>query len=257
MNGITPPARTTVLVVEDDRVIADAVARRLEASGYVVHVRYDGRSAVAAVESDETDAGGGLRPDLVVLDLGLPGIDGIEVCRRVQARRPVPVLMLTARGEEADRVAGLTAGADDYLVKPFSPRELVARVAALLRRVERAAALAAGSEPRDLVVGDLHVDRAHRRVTVAVRGRDHEPDLTRTEFDLLWALARRAGEVVDRSTLLVEALRWSPPAASAASPAAVRSVDSHVKAVRRKIGRDRIRTVAGVGYALEPGPVGR
>jgi DNA-binding response OmpR family regulator len=234
-------------VVEDDRIIADAVVRRLRGHGHAVEVLHDGPSAVAAVDAA---VAAGTRYDVVVLDLGLPGVDGLEVCRRVQARVPVPVLMLTARGDEPDRLAGLAAGADDYLPKPFSPRELVARVDALLRRVERAAQLAAGdlrAEQGRVDLGAVVVDAASRRVTVDGAG----VALTRTEFDLLWALARRPGQVVDRATLLVEALRWPSAAAAAlAPPAASRSVDSHVKALRRKLGPALIRTVAGVGYAL-------
>src|SRR5512134_2984869 len=124
-----------LLVVEDDRAIADAVVRRLRSEGYVVDAVHDGPAAVVAA--------GEVRYDAVILDVMLPGLDGLEVCRRIQETDPVPVLMLTARAEEADRLVGLAVGADDYVTKPFSPRELVARIAALLRRVERAAVLAA------------------------------------------------------------------------------------------------------------------
>jgi DNA-binding response OmpR family regulator len=199
----------------------------------------------------------------------LPGLDGIEVCRRIQLDHPVPVLMLTARGDEPDRLTGLEAGADDYMTKPFSPRELLARVAALLRRVDRAAVLApavrgpavpasagpAGPAGADgpaggpVTLGGLEVDPRTRRV----RADGSEVHLTRTEFDLLWALARRDGQVVDRGRLLVEALRWPVGTVTAPLPAsASRTVDSHVKALRRKLGAGRIRTVHGVGYALEP-----
>ena len=235
-----------VLVVEDDRVIADAIARRLRGNGYAVEVCHDGPGAVDAVESAVV---AGRRHDVVVLDLGLPGLDGLEVCRRIQARLPLPVLMLTARGDEPERLAGLAAGADDYLPKPFSPRELVARVDALLRRVERAAVLSAGERHAPVLLGPLVVDPSARRV---VQDGD-EVALTRTEFDLVWALARRTGEVVDRATLLVEALRWPSAAAAAlARPAAMRTVDSHVKALRRKLGPEWVRTVPGVGYVLDP-----
>jgi DNA-binding response OmpR family regulator len=189
--------------------------------------------------------------DAAVLDVMLPGLDGLEVCRRIQADRPLPVLMLTARAEETDRIVGLGVGADDYLTKPFSPRELVARVRALLRRVERAAQLAderrAAEDVRLDLGGGLVVDVAARRVEV---GGD-EVHLTRTEFDLLHALARRPGHAVGRDRLLTDVWSW-PEAPSGA--AATRAVDSHVKALRRKIGAGRIRTVHGVGYALEPGP---
>ena len=169
-----------ILVVEDEPVINQAVADRLRGSGYDVVQAWDGPGAVSLCA--ETS------PDLVVLDVMLPGYDGHEVCRRIQAVRPVPVLMLTARDDEADILVGLGVGADDYLTKPFRMRELVARVAALLRRVERAAELAERS-PADLGdlgdLGDLHIDAAARRVRVA----GSDVHLTPTEFDLLVCLA--------------------------------------------------------------------
>ena len=248
MAPVGSAAAPRVLLVEDDRVIADAVARRLRGTGYDVEVFHDGASA------GRGRGGRGRRSTSWCSTSLLPGLDGLEVCRRVQAREPVPVLMLTARGEETDRLVGLGVGADDYLAKPFSQRELVARVAALLRRVERAAALAAGTAagacPREVRVGPLLVDGAARRVT----GDGGERHLTRTEFDLLWALARRGRRGRRPDPLLVEALRWpSVAAAELAPPAAVRTIDSHVKALRRKLGAGVIRTVPGVGYALEAG----
>jgi len=231
-----------VLVVEDDAAIADAVRRRLASEGYLVDVVHDGQAAVRA-------AGAG-RYDLVVLDVMLPRLDGIEVCRQVQATVPVPVLMLTARAEETDRLIGLAVGADDYLTKPFSPRELVARVAALLRRVDRAAEIAArrGEDAAAVLsLGGLQVDPAARRVLV-----DDEPvHLTRTEFDLLLQLLERPGAVVGRERLLVQVWDWPDEDRSPARLRAGRAVDSHVKALRRKLGAGRIRTVTGVGYALE------
>lgn len=233
--------RRRVLVVEDDRVIADAVTRRLVAEGYAVDAVHDGLAAVAAAQATRYDA--------VVLDLMLPGLGGLEVCRRIQRDDPVPVLMLTARDEEADRVVGLAVGADDYLTKPFSPRELVARVAALLRRVDRARQLAGTGTGSDAPLrrGGLVIDEAARRVSVD--GTDVH--LTRTEFDLLVVLARRPGRVVDRDRLLAEA--WKAEEAHLDGVSS-RTVDSHVKALRRKIGSGRIRTVHGVGYALEERP---
>jgi DNA-binding response OmpR family regulator len=220
-----------VLVVEDDAAINDAVTRRLVAEGYDVTQAWDGPTAVAAA----TD----VRPDVLVLDVMLPGFDGLEVCRRVQATRPVPVLMLTARDDEADILAGLAVGADDYLTKPFGMRELVARIAALLRRVERAHVLAA-QPPGVLTVGDLRVDTGTRRVDVG----SAEVHLTPTEFDLLVCLAGEPGRVLTRERLLADVWDW--PDASG-----TRTVDSHVKALRAKLGADRVRTVHGVGYALE------
>jgi DNA-binding response OmpR family regulator len=231
-----------LLVVEDDRVIAGAVVQRLASEGYQVDAVYDGPAAVHAAAA--------VRYDAVVLDVMLPGLDGLEVCRRIQARTPVPVLMLTARDDEADRILGLEVGADDYLTKPFSPRELVARVAALLRRVDRAAVLTSEAAQLDgeVQVGAVHLDVPGRRVSVS----GSPVHLTRTEFDLLCALAARPGEVVEREKLLAQVWDWADPeAARAALGTAARAVDSHVKALRRKIGAERIRTAHGVGYALE------
>jgi DNA-binding response OmpR family regulator len=224
-------ASRRILVVEDDPVINQAVSDRLAAEGYAVVRAYDGPGAVAAY--------GVHAPDLVVLDVMLPGYDGHEVCRRIQADRPVPVLMLTARVEEADVLAGLQGGADDYLTKPFSMKELVARFAALLRRVERAAELVGR---KALELGDLTLDAAARRV----RRGGEELRLTPTEFDLLVCLAASPGTVVTREQLLAEIWGW--PDASG-----TRTVDSHVKGLRAKIGSDLIRTVHGVGYSFDPG----
>jgi DNA-binding response OmpR family regulator len=217
-----------VLVVEDEPTIAASIAARLRAEGFRVDVAHDGPSAVARAAQDE--------PDVVVLDVMLPGFDGLEVCRRLHARRPVPVLMLSARDAETDVLVGLGVGADDYLTKPFSPRELVARVHALLRRVERAAA----AVDQRLVLGELEIDPAQRRVT-----RSGVPaHLTPTEFDLLLHLAGQPRTVLAREALLAQVWGWSHASGT-------RTVDSHVKALRRKLGADLIRTVHGVGYALE------
>lgn len=219
-----------ILVVEDEQTIAESVAARLRAEGFEVHLAGDGPGAVAAANR--------LRPDLLVLDVMLPGYDGLEVCRRVQAAQPVAVLMLTARDDETDLLVGLAVGADDYLTKPFSPRELAARVHALLRRVNRSGA----GEPPDgpLCLGDLEIDRAQRRV----RRGGRLAHLTPIEFDLLVELARRPRAVLSRQRLLAEVWGW-------ADASGTRAVDSHVKALRRKLGADLIRTVHGVGYALE------
>jgi DNA-binding response OmpR family regulator len=218
-----------VLVVEDEPTIAASVAARLRAEGFRVDVAHDGPSAVARAAAVE--------PDLVVLDVMLPGFDGLEVCRRLHARRPVPVLMLTARDAETDVLVGLGVGADDYMTKPFSIRELVARVHALLRRVERAAE---HGGDRRIVLGDLEIDLAQRRVT---RGGE-QAHLTPLEFDLLLHLAGQPRTVLPREALLAQVWGWSHATGT-------RTVDSHVKALRRKLGADLIRTVHGVGYALQ------
>jgi DNA-binding response OmpR family regulator len=218
-----------ICVIEDEQVIANAVAARLRNEGFDVHTAADGHEGVALCER--------VRPDLVVLDLMLPGLDGLEVCRQVQRDRPVPVLMLTARGEEADVLVGLGVGADDYMTKPFSPRELVARIRALLRRVERRPAPA--GEP--ITVGAVHLDPQMRKVTV-----NGQPvDLTRTEFDLLLTLAARPGAVLTRERLLADVWGWRDASGT-------RTVDSHIRGLRRKLGSQRVRTVRGIGYALEP-----
>ncbi len=224
-----------MLVVEDDVTIAESITARLRAEGFVVEVAHDGPAAVAADAETE--------PDLVVLDVMLPGFDGLEVCRRIQARRPVPVLMLTARADETDLLVGLGVGADDYLTKPFSMRVLTARVHALLRRVDRARTDTTG--PR-IVLGDLEIDIDERRVA---RG-GVPAQLTPIEFDLLVHLARRPRAVQPRERLLNEVWDWDVHG----NTAGTRAVDSHIKALRRKLGADLIRTVHGVGYALEVSP---
>jgi DNA-binding response OmpR family regulator len=219
----------TIVVVEDEVTIATSLAKRLCAEGYRVEVAHDGPAGVALVER--------ARPDLVILDLMLPGMDGLEVCRRIQRDRHVPVLMLTARDDENDLLVGLGVGADDYVTKPFSPRELVARVAVLLRRIERAATAAAGGG--GIALGDLHIDPPRRTVTLA----GSQVHLTVTEFDLLVRLARRPGVVCSRDELLREVWGYRDGSST-------RTVDSHVASLRRKLGADRIRTAHGVGYAL-------
>jgi DNA-binding response OmpR family regulator len=218
-----------VVVVEDEPAIAQSVAARLRAEGYAVEVAGDGPSGVELCRR--------VQPDLVILDVMLPGFDGLEACRRIQAERPVPVLMLTARDAETDVVVGLSVGADDYVTKPFSSRELVARVTALLRRVERAAELS-GEAP--ILSGDLEVDVAGRRVRVA----GEEIRLTPTEFDLLERLARSPGIVFSRERLLTEVWGY-------AEGVGERTVDTQIAGLRRKIGARWIRTAHGRGYAFE------
>jgi DNA-binding response OmpR family regulator len=218
-----------IAVIEDEETIAAAVAARLRGEGFLVETAGDGPSGVALVER--------MAPDLVVLDVMLPGFDGIEVCRRIQAHRPVPVVMLTARDSETDLLVGLGVGADDYITKPFSPRELVARIQAVLRRVERSAAQPPGAV---LTVGDLVIDPASRRC----RRDATEIHLTPTEFELLLRLASRPGVVHTREQLLLDIWGWRDASGT-------RTVDSHVAALRRKLGDGLLRTVHGVGYAVE------
>ncbi|MFU0480809.1 response regulator transcription factor [Gardnerella sp. DNF01192] len=224
----------TILVVEDEPDLATAIAQRITAQGWRARVAADGASAVRAAEQ--------LKPDLIIMDIMLPIMDGIEATRRIISKMPVPILMLTARDAEADKIVGLSAGADDYMTKPFSPRELIARCAALLRRVERAAQIAKTMEhERTINFGSLIIRPRQRLVTL----NDEEVHFTPTEFDLLATLARHPHTVFKREKLLEEVWDW--PDASG-----TRTVDSHIKSLRHKIGSEWIRTVHGIGYAFEP-----
>jgi DNA-binding response OmpR family regulator len=221
--------RRRIAVIEDEEAIASSVAARLRSEGFDVEIARDGLGGVALCQS--------FRPDLVVLDLMLPGLDGLEVCRRIQRERDMPVLMLTARDSEQDLEVGLGVGADDYLTKPFSMRELLARIRALLRRTERAQSL----DPEERIrFGRLLIDPATR----SVRDGDEDVRLTRTEFELLYRLAQSPHVVFGRRRLLEEV--WGHRLA-----AGERTVDSHVRELRRKLGASSIRTVHGIGYALD------
>jgi two-component system alkaline phosphatase synthesis response regulator PhoP len=222
----------TILVVEDEMKIARLVRDYLEHAGFEVLVAGDGDSAMSSVR--------GAKPDLVVLDLGLPGRDGLDVTREIRRTSNLPIVMLTARGDEADRIVGLELGADDYVVKPFSPRELVARIRAVLRRTDSVGGAPGGREV--LRAADVEVDLPRMRVAVAGR----PVELTPTEFELLAALVREPGRVFTRGQLL-EALH------GVAFESYERAIDAHVKNIRRKIeaepGRPRyLLTVHGVGY---------
>jgi DNA-binding response OmpR family regulator len=228
-----------VLVVDDEQALATVIASYLEREGFAVDLAHDGPTAVAAARDH--------RPDLVVLDVMLPGFDGIEVCRQVRGFSDAYIIMLTARDEEVDKVVGLSVGADDYLVKPFSPRELIARIRAMLRRPRTVTgAASADSEPESepLVVGGLLVDTVAHRASL-----DGAPiDLTRTEFDLLAELAARPRAAFTRRQLIdaVWGQEWYGDE---------HVVDVHVGHLRRKLGDDAanptyIRTVRGVGYGM-------
>ncbi len=225
-------ASKTILVVDDEPRIADLARDYLEHAGFEVLVSGDGRIAL--------DLARRRRPDLVILDLGLPGLDGLEVTRELRRGGDIPIVMLTARDDELDKLLGLELGADDYITKPFSPRELVARVKAVLRRSERDGA--ATAEGDRIVAGDVVLDVPRMRVDVAGR----PVELTPTEFGLLATLARRPGRIYTRGQLL-DALR------GVAFESYERSIDAHVKNLRRKIEpvpREPryVLTVHGVGY---------
>lgn len=218
----------TILVVEDEAELSSIIADYVVAAGYAVEVLADGQEALTRVRRS--------LPDLIVLDIMLPGMDGLALCRAVRTVSDVPIIFVTARVEEIDRLLGLEIGADDYLCKPFSPRELVGRIKAVLRRRP-------GESP--VVAPFLEVDEAMRRVVV----RGHALALTPTEFDLLAALARRPGTVFSRARLLDLARGDQLDIAD-------RSIDSHVKNLRRKLaeaapGSDPIQSVYGVGYRLD------
>jgi DNA-binding response OmpR family regulator len=216
-----------IAVIEDEGTIAASVAARLKAEGFRVEIAADGPAGIELCRR--------FRPDLVVLDLMLPGLDGLEVCRRIQRDRRVPVLMLTARDSERDLEVGLGVGGDDYVTKPFSPRELVARVRALLRRAESSVDL--DGDP--IRVSGLSINPASRETSFGGRA----ARLTAKEFELLYRLARTPNVVLSRARLLDEV--WGHQV-----PAGERTVDSHVRSLRRKLGPNVIRTVHGVGYAL-------
>lgn len=223
-----------VLIVDDDVELCELLTEYLEQEGHSVVVAHDGETGLALLESEAHD--------LVVLDVMLPGLSGFEVLRRIRDRSEIPVLMLTARGEEVDRVVGLELGADDYLPKPFSPRELTARMRAVLRRVTRSDAEHEAGRAEALTLGDLHVDMGAR--TVRVGGT--EVALTGIEFGLLEMLARNAGTVVDRGELSREVLGRRASTFD-------RSLDVHLSNIRKKLGpmpdgSVRIKTVRGVGY---------
>jgi DNA-binding response OmpR family regulator len=218
-----------VLLIDDDVELCELVVEFLEGEGLDIDVVYNGQTGLERAQTGT--------PDLVILDVMLPGLTGFEVLRRLRETSSVPVLMLTARGDEVDRIVGLEMGADDYLPKPFNPRELAARIRAVLRRAD-----AGTDKPSQMIVDDVIVDLGTRSVTVA----EVEIDLTGVEFSLLEALMHSAGSVVSRDELSQAALYRRTSAFD-------RSLDVHISNLRRKLGLapdggDRIKTVRGVGY---------
>jgi len=251
------PTTATVLLVDDEPALRDAVGYSLRREGYAVEVAEDGHRAIAAARA--------IRPDLIVLDVMLPGMDGLQVCRTIRGESTVPILLLSAKGEEVDRVVGLELGADDYLAKPFAMRELLARVRAMLRRSRMVSTDAGegvsypqssvpgrssdGSIDRAVVVaGDIVIDQARRIATQAGAPMTLKPK----EFDLLLYLARHPGIVLSRDALLRQVWGYDYPVDT-------RTVDVHVRWLRQKIEVDpsrprRVETVRGYGYRFVPEP---
>lgn len=222
---------TRVLLIDDDVRLYELLSSYLEQNGFHVTCAADGPRGLAALAQSTFDA--------VLLDLSMPGMDGLDVCRRIREKSSIPIVMLTARGDEADRVVGLELGADDYVPKPFSPRELLARLRAVLRRTAPES-----RERTEVKVGALALDTDTRAATIDGR----TLDLTGLEFDLLLALARRAGRVVPRDALMEDAGRGDVNVGD-------RTVDVHISHLRQKLGDDPksprwIKTVRGVGYVL-------
>jgi DNA-binding response OmpR family regulator len=230
---------TRVLVVEDDATVSEVVTRYLEREGFLVETAADGHEALDRALTEP--------PDLMVLDIMLPGLDGLEVCRRVRAKAPIPIIMLTALGEENDRVVGLDLGADDYITKPFSPRELTSRIKSVLRRARGPLAGSVTELRAPLTAGDVEVDIAAREVRV--KGR--EISITAREFELLVFLMLRPNQVFTREDLLQHVWGYSFGDTS--------TVTVHVRRLREKIESDPahpnlIKTIWGVGYKFEQTP---
>lgn len=244
--------RVRVLLIEDDERLAERTCEYLRGHDVAVEIVADGpRGLERAAEPGW---------DVILLDIMLPGLDGLELCKQLRKRSNVPVIMLSARGEEVDRVVGLELGADDYMPKPFSPRELLARIRAVLRRHAASSAAPHEGDEGDevLEIGPLQVNRSRRVVQVG----GESTELTAYQFDLLWALAEGAERVLSRAQLYnrVRELRGEPPAEFDAS--VDRSVDVHMSKIRQAMGKacdgtdQMIRTVRGVGYVMDPAPDG-
>jgi len=224
-----------ILIVDDEEEIVRTVRAYLNNEGFKTYAAYNGEQALRAWEDKQ--------PDLIVLDLMLPKLSGIDVTKQIRKKSNTPIIMLTAKAAESDRIVGLELGADDYVVKPFSPRELVARVRAVLRRIEEM-----GSEAEHIITGDLKISLKTREVRI----RGNEIGLTSTEFDLLTFLAQHAGQVFTRLQLLHEVQGYTYDSFA-------RTIDTHVKNLRRKIELDAktpqyILTVHGVGYRFAKEP---
>jgi two-component system alkaline phosphatase synthesis response regulator PhoP len=241
-----PPRQTRVLVVDDEPKIRDLVCRYLQADGFAVAEAIDGQGALSALADYD--------PDLIVLDVSMPVLSGLEVLRQIRLSSDVPVLLLTARDDEIDKVVGLTAGADDYVIKPFGGRELAARLRAIMRRIDRAEQHVAPALPnvaarQELRFDGITIDVGARRVTTTT---DAAIDLTAMDFDLLLTLARAPGQALSRRQLL--AAVWSDDVYTGE-----RVVDVHIRTLRRALGDDAtqptiIDTVRSVGYRFLPVP---
>ncbi|MCF8570080.1 response regulator transcription factor [Gordonia sp. HY002] len=235
-----PRSGLRALVVEDEPDLAEVIADYLQRSGFDVTISGDGAAAVSAATNTP--------PDVVILDLGLPSLDGVEVCRQLRTFSDAYVVMVTARASEVDTLIGLSAGADDYLTKPFSPRELIARIEAMLRRPRTGTTSTSGApQCTKRRIGDLTIAPYAREVTVA----EVPVELTRTEFDILDVLSRRPGMVFSRDQILAEL--WGSTWIGDSHV-----VDVHVASLRRKLGdrsaiRRYIRTIRGVGYRMGEG----
>ncbi|MEO8353969.1 MAG: response regulator transcription factor [Chthoniobacteraceae bacterium] len=235
-NNTNTPSATRVLVIDDDRELCTLIQEYLQPMGYQVASEHDGARGAERAAADPFDA--------VILDVNLPGMDGFEVLKQLRNTCDVPILMLTSRGEETDRIVGLEMGADDYLPKTFSPRELLARLRAVMRRTGRRAQAGAEIEPAEIVVGPLRINPDAR---VAIL-RDRPMTLTTLEFDLLTSLARARGRVKSREQLIETIAERNYDGLD-------RSIDVHIWALRRKLGDDPknptfIRTIRAVGYML-------
>ncbi|MBU0468218.1 MAG: response regulator transcription factor [Candidatus Omnitrophica bacterium] len=227
-------ANHKILIVEDDKDISEMIRYNLEKDGYSTVSVFDGEKVSQVVKAS--------KPDLIILDIMLPGMDGLEICKnlkRDQSAEDIPIIMLTAKSQESDKIVGLELGADDYVTKPFSPKELIARIKAVLRRQKPAVKI------KEIKIGDLAINQLKHKVTVQAR----EVALTASEFKLLSLLAGRPGIVISREEILNQVFGYD-------SSSYDRTVDTHIKSLRKKIGdvKSCIETVRGVGYRFKDEP---